>query len=103
MKQVVIEIDDELYANIDEPTNDEDLLRYIIKRGILLPEDHGDLIDFNDIEKVCSQYRLISLYGAPRCIVSNLGYAIETKPLKEFLPVIIPGEKKGDSCTDDTD
>ena len=47
--KLVIELPKELYDQIDKPVNDEDLLRYIIKQGKLLPKDHGRLIDVNDL------------------------------------------------------
>ena len=92
MKQVVIEIDDELYANINEPTNDEDLLRYIIKRGILLPEDHGDLKDASELD-------ILSWQGKSDDFADGVMWAMEQL---DTLPVLIP-RKKGDSCTNDTD
>jgi len=62
--ELVIKIPEEMYKNIDEPCNDEDLLRYIIKHGTPLSKGHGRLIDADEfkynLENFCSRSMAVS-------------------------------------------
>ena len=75
--QIVIDIDEDLYNQIDKPVNDEDLLRYMIKKGKLLPKGHGRLIDESKITK-CEQIGIvIKDDSVTRCLVTDAPTIIE--------------------------
>ena len=57
MIELIIEVTKELLEHIDEPCNDEDLLRYIIKQGKPLPEHHGKISDVNKIAREIKEYQ----------------------------------------------
>jgi hypothetical protein len=48
-KKVIIEITEEMYNKLDNPIDDDDLMRWIIKNGKVIPDDHGRIVDINDV------------------------------------------------------
>lgn len=55
--QIVIDIDENVYTRlfdngIDVSTNDREHIETCIRKGIILPRWHGDLIDINELTTV---------------------------------------------------
>ena len=83
MKEVLIEITDELYDALNSP-GDEELYRYMIKKGKILPKGHGDLKDVSVLD-------VGPVYDGQG---QRVGYKYITKEEIDSVPIIIEADKE---------
>ncbi len=83
MKEVLIKITDELYDALDSP-GDEELYRYMIRQGKVLPKGHGDLKDVSALDAG-------PVYDDQG---QQVGYKYVTKYELDNAPIIIEADKE---------